>query len=370
MTVQIGLAVASSRTALVAVERGITPRIVSVQLLATGHQSPVAEHRKALAQAVSRVRGKKKQIVFSQPGERAQFLYAKLPRVDASQQSDLARYRLRDKLQAFENAAVAVLTVNQHEGVDEDDVLVIASQGDIIEARANLLSEAGLSVVGCETDAQAMLRVLHSAMSQRGVAISMKAITMVHIGLKTSRLVVIQDEGIRFIRSVRFGINQLVDYLSEQTPLSPVEIFELIESGKARIHEDFRMEIFHENQIMVVDAAPAFTSLISELRRLMNYYRSMSRSRSHGGILDQLTISGQLVSIEGFAHSIGHILSNRVVPLNPFAGIKLDLDSHSHHLVKHSPYVFLIATGLALSPYGLKHHESIAYGNNDLQYAA
>ncbi len=361
--IQVGLAVTSEQSTLVAIERSGLPTLVGATVLGVGHQSPEAQQAAAIKEFLRQLGRGPKQVVFSQPGEHAQFVYGRLPKVDSASRSDLARYRLKDRIQDIEKCALAVSVVRTSLEAEDEDVLVIASPKASVEVRAQMLQDAGIEVAGCETDAQAMLRVLWNDRASHGQSLQTMAFTLVNIGLHTTRFVVVQDNTIRFIRSVKFGIDHLVKHLSAQTELSEGAIFNAVRSGRARLLTDFRLEMTEGDSTWLLDASAAFEGLLGELRRLMNYYRSMSRGRSHGGILDQLVLSGELVALDGFTSWIGKTLGIRVHALNPFSGIAMDVSPETYHLVNQNPYRFIVAAGLALSPYGLPEAQTNKYGS-------
>lgn len=295
---------------------------------------------------------------FSVPSEQAKFIWTKLPNVRHSELADLATFKLKDQLPlGIEGTSVGVVPFDSLG--DQVEALVIAVPKASVLDRANLIRKVGLTPVGCEVEAQSLLRVAQRDLRSMSALFRQLSMTLVDIGPECTRFIVMQDQRVQFVRTVKFGSNRLVKSASAALGISPELVEIAINSGSAWVDGFSNLHLEIDGRWVEVDGTTALEQLYKELRRLVTYFRNMRTDRSYSGLLERLILSGELVSIKGFSEAVARTMGTRTHAMNPFLGAALEMDSAELSHVIAAPHRYAVSTGLALANYTTKKENQV-----------
>jgi len=217
------------------------------------------------------------------------------------------------------------------------------------------------------------LRVVANDLGQKSALVRTLSMTVIEIGENRTRFVVMQNQRLQFVRSVRFGLQKFSESLAAESGFPVEQIILSLSSGLAKISPNLVIDLWIEDQSVQINARPAMESLFKELSRLITYFRSLKNDRSYTGLLERLVLTGHLVSINGFSEVVGTQMGLRAQALDPFAGQSLVLSSVDMECALASPHRFTVAAGLACAPYSLdllKGGIERGITNNQREYAA
>lgn len=297
---------------------------------------------------------------FSVPSEQANFIWTKLPNARRSELPDLATYKLRDQLPAgVEGTSVGVIPFDSMG--DQIEALVVAVPKASVLDRAKLIRKAGLNPVGCEVEAQSLLRVAQKDLRSMSALFRQLSMTLVDIGPDRTRFIVMQDQRVQFVRTVKFGSNRLVKSASESLGASPELIEAAISSGSSWVDGFSNLHLELNGEWHEVEGAAVFEQLYKELRRLVTYFRNLRTDRSYSGLLERLILSGDLVSITGFPKAVSRTMGTRTHAMNPFLGTALEMDSADLSHIIAVPHRYAVSAGLALAEYSNKKEAQIGF---------
>lgn len=364
---RIGVEFATGGLRVVSVSRDRSPTIEHAQAFRTGTDALALEGLQAF---VHRVGAKGAPAVFSVPSDLAAIHWIRIPHTVEGDLTEIAAYKLRDQLPlGTAGTAIGVIPMRQIEG-EQVDAMVIAVPKSIVSERALLLESVGLKAIGCEIEAQSLLRITSSKLEQSGALVDQMSMTLVDIGLERTRFIVVQDSRLQFVRTVKFGANRLVQPIAEQLGVDLPTAHALLDQRSTVLLPNLELELDYSGQRVSVDASPAMEALFKELRRLLTYFRTLRHERSYSGLLERLLLSGELVSTQGLADVVGKTIGMRVLPLNPLEQVRLAVQGPELNSLAATPTRFAIATGLALSPYHDPNQKEKTSNARSLDHAA
>lgn len=313
--------------------------VLSVPILDTGsepsEESLCKNAQKVLQSWVHHEGLKGAPCVFSVPSEQTEFSWSRVNGGDA-----------------VPSAAATVSRALIHfpvPGTDTADVLSISAPLAWIAPTARALESIGLNPVGCESDAQAVLRVAEEEVASMSALLRELTMTVVDFGYDRTRFLVLEQEKLQFVRSVRFGSNRFAPAVAEALRLSIPEAVVLLRQPGWRLSDDKTLSWTGTDRVIPV--GQQLESLFREIRRLIGYFRTLRRDRSRNGILERLLLSGELLSIEGFAHVLGHELGIRTQTMDPFRNRSFRMPADRFEASRGSGPALTVACGLALSRY-------------------
>lgn len=342
----IGLAWSDTGLTLVAVQDG------AIRNLWSAHQPDESVETLAGAlKAYIRARGLSgARTTFNIPAEQSQFHFANLPDVGRDERPEIAKFKLKSKIENIEQYALSVAPIAQH-GDHEVRSLVFVAPREVVEARRKWVEQAGLEPIGCEIEAQSLVRIAANDPESTGSLFDDLSMTLIDIGFTRTRFVVLQNQNLQFVRTVKFGLNRVADEIAESVGISREQALRLLDNPGAFLDDNLMLRCTDGLDWYAVPVADALESLLKELKRLTTYFRSMNRNRSHSGLLERMILSGELGHVGGFAPTIGRKLGVQVRTLNPLRGRHLVLDEGEFHHASGLSSRFTLAYGLATAPY-------------------
>ena len=287
--------------------------------------------------------------VLSIPADKAALRWVTLPNVAGDERREAARFKVKRHLPfPVEEAYVeATPAPSGEEGVAAS--LVIAVRREVVAERAAAAAFAGLRPVAAELDAQGILRVVERRLQERSRVWRNASLTVLDIGGDRTQMIVVQNQEMQFLRSVRFGTGLLTAAVAEALDLSAEEAEARLASPACSLRCDGRLVIDSPDEAAVVDASAVLARLTRECLRLLRYFRSLHPERSYAGILDHMVLSGGAAGLRGLAEFLGGELKLRVEPVRPFAGLAASIDGEAFRRLALSQEAYTVALGLAFS---------------------
>lgn len=218
-------------------------------------------------------------------------------------------------------------------------LVVVAAYREMIDTLVSVVRGAGLTPVGIDLEAFALLRALLPAPSvvDEG-STDTPAQAVVHIGAEITNVIVSVDRRCHFTRLVSFGGRELTNAVAERTGLSPEEA-EAVKLACGLLGQP--LEGWDADTVAEVRHALALGArpLVREIARCLDYYRSQPFARP----IDRLVLTGGSSLCTGLDRYLQQGIGMRVEMGDPLSQI----DDHSGV----SPDVAArtaIAVGLAL----------------------
>jgi type IV pilus assembly protein PilM len=266
----------------------------------------------------------------------------------------------------------AYLSTSPVQVMNEDgigDSLVISVPRHIISTRALAVERAGLRPVAAELEAQALLRIVERNLGHRNSLLRDASMTIVDIGGTNTEMYVVQNQKLQFIRSVRFGTARIAHVVADEMGVSEALGHKMLANPLGKLDLDGMLSLPYEGQTVKVKIRDQVDMLVKEISRLMRYFRSLHAERSYAGILDHMMLCGGLANLAGLPEYLAAQLRVRIEPIEPFAGMTLNIDNRAFELASHNQNSFAIAVGLALSQIVTNEQEEIADVNHDFAWA-
>ena len=287
--------------------------------------------------------------VVSIPADKAILRWIMLPNVTGDERREAARFKVKRHLPfPVEEAYIeATEAASQEEGVAPS--LVIAVRREVVERRAAAVVYSGLVPVAAELDAQGILRVVERRLQERSRVWRNASLTVLDIGTETTQMVVVQNQELQFMRSVRFGLAQIVEALTSALGISIQEATDRLAQPGCGLRADGRLVIDTPDEAAVVDLSAVLEKLTRECMRLLRYFRSLHPERSYAGILDHMVLSGSAAGLRGLAEYLSGVLKLRVEPVRPFTGLAASIDAEAFKRLTLSQEAYTVALGLAFS---------------------
>ena len=287
--------------------------------------------------------------VLSIPADKAILRWVMLPNVTGDERREAARFKVKRHLPfPVEEAYVeATAPESTEEGVAPS--LVIAVRREIVKRRAESVAYAGLVPVAAELDAQGILRVVERRLQERSRVWRNASLTVLDIGSERTQMVVVQNQELQFLRSVRFGVRQLTEAVASALDIAPEEAEARLALPGCGLRPDGRLVIDSPTEAAVIDVSAVLERLTRECLRLLRYFRSLHPERSYAGILDHMVLSGGAAGLRGLAEYLSGFLKLRVEAVRPFAGLAASIDGEAFRRLTLNQEAYTVALGLAFS---------------------
>lgn len=287
--------------------------------------------------------------VVSIPADKAALRWVMLPNVVGDERREAARFKVKRHLPfPVEEAYVeATAPESGDEGVAPS--LVIAVRREVVAERARAAAYAGLLPIAAELDAQGILRVVERRLQERSRVWRNASLTVLDIGADRTQMIVVQNQAMQFLRSVRFGVDQLTSAVASALDLSTAEAEARLALPTCGLRPDGRLVMDSPQEAAIVDVSPVLEKLTRECLRLLRYFRSLHPERSYAGILDHMVLSGGAAGLRGLAEYLGGVLKLRVEPVRPFAGLAASIDGDAFRRLALNQEAYTVALGLAFS---------------------
>jgi type IV pilus assembly protein PilM len=287
------------------------------------------------------------------PAENTQVWWIELPSMDEASLRAATKFEARKYLTyPVEQAALQIVTFGGKSVADSPttSALLVAVPRDIVYSRAEALEAAGLTVGCVEIDALALTRALQTVDSRRQMLWEGRSQAYLQLGEEQSSMSVMQAGGLQFVRAVSWGSGRLTEALSENLNVSAQTAKEIKEHATATITE--AGVLVHDafgTGIRETDAVTEELERLSrELRRLMNYYKSLFPEGSYEGNLDRIMICGGTARMSGLARYLTNRLEVECFTGDPFATKSVRMHPDAQAAVYGYETSYAVAVGLAI----------------------
>lgn len=216
------------------------------------------------------------------------------------------------------------------------EVLLAAAKTTIVDARSDIIQDAGLKPVVVDVDSFATERAMVTLMSQlpeKGVG---KLVGIIDLGAHVSNFTVLEDFTTVFSREEEFGGFQLIQSLQDQYEKTQQEAFQILSAGE-----------WPEGYLEGV-VEPFKQSTVMQVKRAIQFFSSTSQHSD----LDALVIAGGIALLPGLVEAVQHGTDIPTILANPFADMKLRKGLSQDELYKLAP-TFMACTGLALRAFDI-----------------
>jgi type IV pilus assembly protein PilM len=204
-------------------------------------------------------------------------------------------------------------------------VLVVAAPRVLVEKYVKLLSLAGLTVIGVETELLATVR---------SVAVEGQTVLVLNLGSKSTDIAIAKNNKLVFSRAIPTGGDALTRAISQSLGVSV-----------AQAEEYKRTYGFSTTQLEGKVAAaitPVFKVVIEEVKKAIHFYQTDEK----GDAPSLIILTGGGAGLPDMGSTITKAINAEVVVANPFSKVEID-QSIGKGITAYAP-VYPVAVGLAL----------------------
>ncbi len=203
-------------------------------------------------------------------------------------------------------------------------VLLVASPKVLVEKYIKLISGAGLTTVGVETEALALCRAL---------APETGTVLILDFGAQSSNIAIVKDAMVRFSRSIPTAGEAFTRALSQSLG---------IEHEQAEAYKKtYGLSSDLEGKVKK-SLAPVFNLVAEEIKKAIHFYQTEEKGEAPKSVI----VSGGTSSMPEAISTLTNLLGIEVVVGNPFAKVLVDVQA-SKSLASYSS-LYSVAVGLAL----------------------
>ena len=203
-------------------------------------------------------------------------------------------------------------------------VLLVASPKVLVEKYIKLISGAGLTTVGVETEALALCRAL---------APETGTVLILDFGAQSSNIAIVKDGMVRFSRSIPTAGEAFTRALSQSLG---------IEHEQAEAYKKtYGLSSDLEGKVKK-SLAPVFNLVAEEIKKAIHFYQTEEKGEAPKSVI----VSGGTSSMPEAISTLTNLLGIEVVVGNPFAKVLVDVQA-SKSLANYSS-LYSVAVGLAL----------------------
>lgn len=288
--------------------------------------------------------------VTSIPSHIAALRWVQLPLLPPDELREAARFKVKRHLSfpvgdAYVEASMPILEPGENVG----ESLVIAVPKRAVESRAETLEAAGLTPVGAELEAQAILRVVERRLNEQSVLWRDASLTIIDVGGSNTHMYVVQNQRLQFIRGVRFGGNLITAAVAEALEISLAEAEIVLNHPESRLMPNGTLVCRVGDDANLVNVTTQIEKLIREFMRLLRYFRSLHPERSYAGILDHAIVCGGLAGLPGFTDYLQGSLGLRVERARPLSGTVAQLRRGTFQSISERQEAYTVVMGLAFA---------------------
>lgn len=223
-----------------------------------------------------------------------------------------------------------VLGINEKDP-SKSNVLLVASRMEHVDARIDVLEEAGLIVDFVDVETFAVERAtnyLKETLPDNGIN---KTVAVIDFGATMTTLTVLYNMQAIYSREEIFGGRQLTEAIQRRYHLSYEDAGRMKKIGG--LPDDYKEEVLY----------PFRESLIPLVRRSMQFFLSSG----HGQSVDHILLAGGGANIDGLSDMISERLSAPCTVVNPFINMSLSRSINEANLHQDASSL-LVCSGLAL----------------------
>lgn len=203
-------------------------------------------------------------------------------------------------------------------------VLLVASPKALVEKYIKVVTAAGFTVVGVETEALALARALAPV---QGVAMLMD------FGAASTSMVIVKNGMVAFSRSIPIAGDAFTRALSQGLGMAREQAEEY--------KKTYGLSKELEGKVKAT-LDPVFNLVIDEVKKAIHFYQSEEKGEAPGSVI----VSGGTSTMPEAIGTLSDLLGLEVVVGNPFAKVKVSPDAMKN-LQSYAP-LYSVAVGLAL----------------------
>lgn len=207
----------------------------------------------------------------------------------------------------------------------EVSVLVVAAPRALVEKYIKILTAAGLTVVGAETELIAL---------NRAMSIDSQTIMLIDFGAKSTDIAISKKGQLVFSRTIPTAGEALTRVIAQNLAVDPTQA------------EEYKKTYgLNESQIegKVSQAiTPVFKIIVEEIKKAINFYQSEEK----GDTPNLIVLSGGSSGLPQVGSSLTKLVGTEVVIANPFAKVSVN-PQVGQSLLPYAP-LYSIAVGLAM----------------------
>lgn len=203
-------------------------------------------------------------------------------------------------------------------------VLLVASPKTLVEKYLKIIGDAGLTMVGVETEALAL---------SRSLAPDTGTVLVLDFGAQASNIVIIKDAMVRFSRSIPTAGEAFTRALSQGLG---------IEHEQAEAYKKtYGLSSDLEGKVKAT-LAPVFSLVAEEVKKAINFYQTEEKGEAPKSVI----VSGGTSNMPEAISTLTDLLGIEVASGNPFA--KISVDAQAAKSLANYASLYSVAVGLAL----------------------
>lgn len=213
---------------------------------------------------------------------------------------------------------------------EQVEVLLAACRRENVDARVNVLQQAGLATEKVDVEAYSMERAFE-LVSEQLEDCEGQVVAIIDIGATMTTLSVLVDGKTVYSREQLFGGKQLTEEIQRRYGLS------MEEAGLAKkqggLPDDYEAEVL----------TPFKEAVVQQVTRSLQFFFSASQYND----VDYIVLAGGVASMDDLSALIEEKLGTQTLVANPFAGMSVSSRVNAVALANDAPSL-MIVTGLAM----------------------
>ncbi len=226
--------------------------------------------------------------------------------------------------------------IEEEDGEQKMEILLVAVQKDIIESRTELLYDAGLRPTIIDLDVFAMV----NAFSQGKNLENSGDVAIIDLGESFSHINILKDGVCSYTRDIPFGGSQATKKLMTKFKVSSQQATDL---KKGKMSEEV------ESDEVIEIIVKSFEKILDEVQKSFEFFSTTSNSQ-----VEQVYLSGGGALIPGADALFAHHLNTPVHILNPLDGIKINKRKFDQQTIDELAPISSVAIGLATRRFDYK----------------
>jgi type IV pilus assembly protein PilM len=283
---------------------------------------------------------KSKQVISAVPGRAVIMKKVQMPKQEPAELEANIEFEAQNVIpENLENVNLDHQVLQEIDGGNKMDVLLVAVKKEIVNSYADAIEEAGLTPTVMDVDYFAlenMYEANYAAAAEHGV------IGIIHIGAQYTSITLLQNGISTFTGDLSVGGAYFTDNLARQLGVS-VEAAEAFKTtGVLDGHKGLDLES---------SLRPTSEELAEEIRRTVSLYGAVPSEDGDG--LKGLYLSGGGAKLAGLRGLLEELMSVPVRLSEPFRGFTVSKNIDRDFLTEMAPY-FAVGAGLSIRRAGDK----------------
>lgn len=213
-------------------------------------------------------------------------------------------------------------------GEKENEVLIVATPKQVVDSYLRVFDALGLEVSAIEPSLTAITRAISQAQPVDG------SVLVVDFGSLSSDLSIFDGRNVRVTGTSRQGGDDLTSQLVAKLNITKRQAFH----GKARygIKQNTK-----QGREIYTHAKPILENLVTEIKKLIRYYKRLDDSRD----IDAILLLGGGANLPGLDEFIAKQTGMKVLPCNPWSKIQIG-DLQAPNPVETALYTTAVGSAL------------------------